>query len=101
MEITVQVGSVWADTSWRGHGRSVRVVAVDHGYAVVETLTNTLEIERQLNLQADGKYYGNVRDMRGSRTRIRLDRMRPGASGYQFMASSEQVTEKALADLLG
>lgn len=70
------VGQIWQDNDKRGHGRMVRIVAVDGTHAVVE-----LAVPRGA---------GHQHAMPGRRTRIRLDRFRPTSTGYRYIATEDQ-----------
>jgi hypothetical protein len=100
----VTVDSIWGaycDT------RTFRVDRIEHGYAICTILTNSYEVQRQLNIaEEDGRPIWNVRDMRGSVTRIRLDRFQPRrdgmpkSNGYFHVSASAEVTDDALAAFL-
>ncbi|RBQ17790.1 hypothetical protein DP939_23300 [Spongiactinospora rosea] len=74
---------MWADL--RAHGRTVLVETVESDHAVCTTLTNSDEVHRLLN-QADPCH--TTRDMRGTISRIRLDRFRPTANGFEYVTSA-------------
>lgn len=96
----VRPGQIWADASARGRLRSIRVDTVEHGYATCTTLTNSYEVQRGLDLAAKGLHMWNVRDMRGSKVRIRVDRFRPTANGYYLITSNGAATDYGLRRLL-
>lgn len=56
----VEVGQVWASTDKRDNRRTVEVLAIEGAQAVVKSPTG-----------------------HGSKSRIRLDRFRPGSTGYE------------------
>lgn len=74
----VRPGQVWADNDKRSAGRHVRIDLVDETHASVTTC------------DAQGNPSPSVLSAR--RTRIRLDRFRPTATGYRLVKdASEQV----------
>ncbi len=91
----VRVGQVWADNDPRIKGRTVRITDIDDTHAVVEVLTNASKVEEQL---ARPRSSWRPRDMRGTSTRIRLDRFVPRSTGYRLLQeASETVTDAAPA----
>ncbi|GGS74201.1 hypothetical protein GCM10010156_36430 [Planobispora rosea] len=102
----VTPGSVWRDRRDIDGMRTLRVESIDGERAVCTTLTNSSEVHRRLMLAAEhpeyGPLYGNVRDMRGSTTRILLDRFRPTCNGFDLVTTrlgqpSEDDREQARA----
>lgn len=71
---TVRPGQVWADADPRAEGRTLRVVQVSEVRVLCEVVTPYTE----------GRL-PEARDTRGRRTRIALDRFRPGARGYRLV----------------
>ncbi|MFN2636850.1 MAG: hypothetical protein ABR585_07485 [Gemmatimonadaceae bacterium] len=104
----VKVGSVWAcNTSgpWQS-GRSVEVIAIRDDFAVVKTLTDSDDIQRQLAANercrlagAETMPFPNTYSRVGQTLRIRLTRMRPTANGYRHVTDAAVVTDDALAGL--
>lgn len=72
----VRIGSVWADNSVYSRGRHIRVEAIEDDYAICLVLTNSDQVQRDLDSKAECGWPFNARDMRGGTTRIRLDRFR-------------------------
>jgi hypothetical protein len=64
----VKPGQIWQDNDKRCHGRQVRIVEIYGTHAVVE-------LHRSRGV-------GDDHAKPGRRTRIRLDRFRPTATGY-------------------
>ncbi|MFD8562139.1 hypothetical protein ACFV1N_33060 [Streptosporangium canum] len=86
----VTPGSVWRDRGDLFGMRTLRVESIEGERAVCTTLTNSYEVQRALTLAAErpeGSPLSNARDMRGSITRILLDRFRPTASGFDFVTA--------------
>jgi hypothetical protein len=73
--IEVRVGQVWRDNDKRACGRKVRVVEIDGTHAVVEL--------------HQARSVGHQGAKPGRRTRIRLDRFRPTATGYVLVQDAE------------
>lgn len=81
----VRVGQVWADNDKRSAGRHVLIVAIEDGQlaypfpdrAVVALCT------------PDGRVIFSGRNGKETRTRIRLDRFRPTASGYRLVKDTQ------------
>ena len=72
-------GQVWEDNDRRSKGRTVRVLRVETGHAVVTVLTarrNAPESERQRAI--------------GAERRIRLDRFKPTSTGYRMIEDVKQ-----------
>lgn len=65
----VRRGQVWKDDDPRGYGRLLRVVEITETHAIVEQVS-----------ARDG-YTAQT----GRRTRIRLDRFKPGRNGYSLV----------------
>ncbi|MEW1837494.1 hypothetical protein AB0392_06005 [Nonomuraea angiospora] len=82
----VTPGSIWVDL--HRPGRIVLVEALVGRHAVCATLTNSQEVQRLLNLHADGTAYWGTRDMRGAISRIRVDRFRPTSDGFAFVTAT-------------
>jgi hypothetical protein len=83
--IEVRVGQEWEDCNPHERGRTLLVVEVvgdtqGPPYALCEILTNS---DRVTTLLRCGEPH--VRDRRGCRVRIRIDRFRPGATGYRLL----------------
>jgi hypothetical protein len=85
--IEVRVGQVWADNDSRCHGRTLRIDAVDGDTAVCTVLTNTTEVQAYVAQPASKPTWtkNSYRDRRGTRTRIKLSRFRPTATGYKLV----------------
>lgn len=81
----VKPGQVWADAYPIHAGRTLRVESIDGDKAVCVVLTNTDRVQETLDT---GNGYD--RDMRGSRTRIAIRRMRriDAQHGYRLIAHS-------------
>lgn len=88
----VTPGSVWRDRGDLFGTRTLRVERIEGEHAVCTTLTNSYEVQRQLTLAArrpqDSPLH-NTRDMRGSTTRILLDRFRPTAHGFDLTTEEQ------------
>lgn len=78
----VRPGSVWADNDKRNPGRTVRVNLVDKMYAYCTVLTETGGGEPTVGT---GGIPGAER-----KVRIRLNRMRPTASGYRLIEDAPE-----------
>ncbi|GII01738.1 hypothetical protein [Planobispora takensis] len=99
----VTPGSVWRDRRDVFGRRTLLVEYIDGEHAVCTTLTNSSEVQRQLDLAADhpkdNLLRGNVRDMRGSLTRILVDRFRPTNGGFDFVTASATLSPNDLESL--
>lgn len=72
----VRVGQVYQDwdARYRPHGRHVRVIEVDKGYATVKCVKDMTMLDGPPARTAVGKL-----------TRVAVDRMRPTANGYKLL----------------
>ncbi|MFI7145112.1 hypothetical protein ACIBO2_09370 [Nonomuraea sp. NPDC050022] len=82
----VTPGSLWADQ--RALDRTLLVEAIDGEHVICTTLTNSRDVQRALDLPVNDYFRGNPRDMRGTTSRIRLDRFRPIANGFTFVTAT-------------
>ncbi|WP_329087937.1 hypothetical protein [Streptosporangium sp. NBC_01469] len=93
----VTPGSIWRDRRDLFGSRTLRVERIENGRAVCVTLTNSYEVQRQLTLAAkrpqDSPLH-NTRDMRGSTTRILLDRFRPTAHGLDLITADAETPNR-------
>ncbi|GGK61681.1 hypothetical protein Sme01_03500 [Sphaerisporangium melleum] len=76
---SVRVGQVWGDNDPRSTGRKVRVVEVDDTHATVEAYIHP------------GARHLHSKPPR--RSRIRLDRFRPTATGYRLLQDAQEVPD--------
>lgn len=81
----VRPGQAWADTDPRHRGRTIRVEEIVGEKALCIIVTNRHEQQALV----DGGV-ANRPDMRGRRTRIRLDRLRPNRTGYRLIKDAER-----------
>ncbi|MEO3869367.1 hypothetical protein ABGB18_11095 [Nonomuraea sp. B12E4] len=101
-----KVGQVWACNSIREEGRSFEIAAIRGDYVVVTILTNSHEVQRQLDANKRCEQAGavtvfpNVFDRVGKRARIRVERLRDTANGYRLAATAAVVTDDALTELI-
>ena len=74
--IVPQVGQIWADMDYRMRGRTFRIDALSPcgKYALVTTLTA-----------------GAMTAAPGTSTRIRVDRLKPGSTGYQLVLENSDA----------
>ncbi|MFF5473378.1 DUF6354 family protein [Streptomyces achromogenes] len=67
-------GQIWQDNDKRAYGRQLRIIEIDNTHAICELYT-----------PRDGGGFTRP----GRRTRIRLDRLRPTATGYRYISGGE------------
>lgn len=82
---SVLPGQVWADVDPRRRGRTIRVEEITGDKSLCMILTNTDQLQALVDAGAP-----NRPDMRGRRTRVRLDRLRPTRTGYRLVRDAEQ-----------
>lgn len=87
-------GQLWSSSGIRDHGRLLRVDAVDGQHAMCTVLTNSNRVQRELDMDRP-----NTRDGRGRAFRIRVDRMRPTANGYQYEVDADLLSDLDLQAL--
>lgn len=75
-EVEVRVGQVWADNDKRSEGRRLRVDEVSSTHATVTPV------------DVHGQPTPSV--LRARRTRIRLDRFKPTATGYRLVEEADR-----------
>ncbi|WP_155299617.1 hypothetical protein [Deinococcus kurensis] len=77
----VQVGQIWEDTDPRGYGPHIQVYALNGAYA------ECYQVSRGTSQLAAGE---DKRYRNGKPRRIRLDRFKPGSTGYKLVGGEAQ-----------
>lgn len=72
-QVEVKVGQVWEDTDKRSKGRRIKVFEVKDGYAFCQGVSGR-----------DPSVNNGFVAKAAKKVRIRLDRFRPGSTGYKL-----------------
>lgn len=98
-------GQVWADNDPRAAGRTIQIDAVDGDAAACTVLTNDTASQVKIDatelpyrIGKTGRYVAGIwvpGDRRGTRTVIKLARLRPTATGYLLASGPNTIDDLA------